>query len=46
MFATPYPAEIVQLPAEKRIFIIYEGGTHVWREIYMDGRPHPGCSQL
>jgi hypothetical protein len=42
MFATPYPMEIIQIPAEKRIFVVYEGGTHVWREIYMDGRPHPG----
>ena len=21
--------------------MIYEGGTHIWRVIYMDGRPHP-----
>jgi hypothetical protein len=42
MFATPYPMEFIQLPQEKRIFLVYEGGTHVWREIYMDGRPHPG----
>ena len=21
--------------------MIFEGATHVWREIYMDGRPHP-----
>ena len=21
--------------------IIFEGGAHIWREIYMDGRPHP-----
>ena len=37
--ATPYPAEIVQ--HKDRIFIIFEGGGHVWREIYMDGREHP-----
>jgi hypothetical protein len=43
MFATPYPMEIIQIPSEKRIFVVYEGGTHVWREIYMDGRPHPGA---
>jgi len=36
---TPFPAEIIQLPEQKRILIIYEGGTHVWREIFMDGRP-------
>ena len=39
--ATPFPAEIIQLPEQKRILIIYEGGTHIWREIFMDGRPHP-----
>ncbi|MDR2213606.1 MAG: hypothetical protein LBE21_08285 [Pseudomonadales bacterium] len=36
---TPYPAEIVQ--NRDRIFIMFEGGGHVWREIYMDGREHP-----
>src|SRR5215831_2457035 len=42
MQATPYPMEIIQLPEQKRVFIAYEGGTHVWREIFMDGRSHPG----
>lgn len=37
--ATPYPAEIVQ--NRDRIFVIFEGGGHVWREIHMDGREHP-----
>jgi hypothetical protein len=41
MMATPYPAEIIQLPQERRILMIFEGATHIWREIYMDGRPHP-----
>lgn len=41
LMATPYPMEIIQLPEQKRIIMIFEGGTHVWREIYMDGRPHP-----
>jgi hypothetical protein len=36
---TPYPAEIIQ--DRDRIIIIFEGGGHVWREIHMDGRPHP-----
>jgi hypothetical protein len=36
---TPYPAEIIQ--NRDRIIIIFEGGGHVWREIFMDGRPHP-----
>ncbi|MBM3821095.1 MAG: hypothetical protein FJW14_19055 [Acidimicrobiia bacterium] len=41
MMATPYPAEIIQLPQDRRIVMIFEGATHIWREIYMDGRPHP-----
>jgi hypothetical protein len=41
MMATPYPAEIIQLPEQQRIIMIFEGATHIWREIYMDGRPHP-----
>ena len=41
MMATPYPMEIIQLPDQKRIFMVFEGATHIWREIYMDGRPHP-----
>jgi hypothetical protein len=41
MMATPYPMEIVQLPEQKRILMIFEGATHIWREIFMDGRPHP-----
>jgi len=41
MMATPYPMEIIQLPGQERIFMVFEGATHVWREIYMDGRPHP-----
>ena len=41
MMATPYPMEIIQLPEQERILMIFEGATHIWREIYMDGRPHP-----
>src|SRR5262249_17452903 len=41
LMATPFPMEVIQLPEEDRIIMIYEGGTHIWREIYMDGRPHP-----
>jgi hypothetical protein len=46
MMATPYPMEIIQLPEQKRIIMIFEGATHVWREIYMDGRPHPQGDDL
>jgi hypothetical protein len=36
---TPQPFEIVQEPG--RIIFIYEGGAHVWRFVWMDGRSHP-----
>jgi hypothetical protein len=39
MMYTPYPTEIFQLPT--RIVFVYEGGAHVWREIWMDGRQQP-----
>jgi hypothetical protein len=38
---TPYPMEIIQIPEMKRIVMLYEGGAHIWRIIYMDGREHP-----
>ena len=41
MMATPYQMEIIQLPEHKRILMIFEGATHIWREIYMDGRKFP-----
>ena len=46
LMATPYPMEIIQLPEQKRVLMIFEGATHIWREIYMDGRPHPQGDQL
>ncbi len=39
MMYTPYPTEIFQLP--ERIVFVYEGGAHVWRNIWMDGREQP-----
>jgi hypothetical protein len=33
------PFEMVQTPS--RILLVYEGGAHVWRQIWMDGREHP-----
>ena len=36
---TPFPFRIVQ--SAGMIVIIYEGGAHLWRQIFMDGRPHP-----
>jgi len=38
MSTTPYPFRIVQTPA--LTVIVYEGGAHVWRQIFTDGRPH------
>jgi hypothetical protein len=46
LMTTPFPMEIIQVPAQKRILMIYEGGTHIWRVIYMDGRPHPDGDRL
>ena len=41
LFHTPYGFEFVDVPEEKRIYMIEVGGPHTWRMIYMDGRPHP-----
>ena len=46
LMATPYPMEIIQLPEQKRIVMIFEGATHIWREIFMDGRTHPHGDEL
>ena len=39
MMTTPFPFQIYQLP--DRVLFIYEGGAHIWRIVYTDGRPHP-----
>jgi hypothetical protein len=36
MSTTPYPWTIVQTP--QLIVIVYEGGAHIWRKIFMDSR--------
>ena len=41
MMATPYHMEIIQMPEHNRIVMIFEGATHIWREIYLDGRKFP-----
>jgi len=46
MMATPYPMEIIQLLEQKRIVMTFEGATHIWREIYLDGRSHPSGDAL
>ena len=35
---TPYPFKMFQMP--DRMIILYEGGSHMYRTIYMDGRQH------
>ncbi|MBV8841481.1 MAG: hypothetical protein JO307_01610 [Bryobacterales bacterium] len=44
MMNTPFPMQMYQLP--DRILQVYEGGAHMWRVIYMDGRAHPKGEQL
>ena len=44
MMNTPFPMQIYQLP--DRILQLYEGGAHMWRVIWMDGREHPKGDQL
>src|SRR5438874_526378 len=38
---TASPWEFLQMPEQKRIVRIFEGGGHMFQIIYMDGRPHP-----
>jgi hypothetical protein len=44
MMYTPYPMQIYQLP--DRIVMVYEGGAHVWRLIWMDGRKLPNVDDI
>ena len=37
----PYGTDIVQAIDEQKIYIFHTGGSHSFRTIYMDGRPHP-----
>jgi hypothetical protein len=39
MYATPFPFQIFQMA--DRVLFIFEGATHIWREVFTDGRPHP-----
>jgi hypothetical protein len=41
LYHTPYGFEILDMPEQKRIYMVFVGGPHSWRLIYMDGRPHP-----
>src|SRR5215469_15963650 len=38
MSTTPYPWSFIQ--TKDLLVIVYEGGAHIWRKIFMDGRPH------
>jgi len=38
MSTTPYPWTMIQTP--QVLAILYEGGAHVWRKIFLDGRQH------
>ena len=38
MYATPFPFQIFQTP--DRVLFVFEGATHIWRQIVTDGRPH------
>jgi hypothetical protein len=40
-FVTPYGTEIVEAPDLKKVFIFDIGGPHTFREIFLDGKPHP-----
>jgi hypothetical protein len=39
----PYPWRIVQTPSDRptHMFFLFEGNIHSYRQIFLDGRPHP-----
>jgi hypothetical protein len=45
-FVTPYGIEILDVPEEKKVYILDVGGPHSFRVIFMDGRPHPTGAAL
>jgi hypothetical protein len=44
MYATSFPFQIYQLP--NRVLFVFEGGAHMWRVVYTDGRKHTPTDQL
>jgi hypothetical protein len=38
LYQTPFPFQVFQLP--DRVLFVFEGGSHVWRPVYTDGRRH------
>ena len=45
-FFTAPGFEIVEVPDEKKVYILDIAGPHSWRVIYMDGRAHPSGDDL
>ena len=41
---TPYPFQMIQLP--DRMVILYEGASHMYRVVFMDGRKHTPSEKL
>ena len=44
MYATSFPFQIYQLP--DRVLFVFEGGAHMWRVVYTDGRKHTPDEKL
>lgn len=44
MYATSFPFQIYQFP--DRVLFVFEGGAHMWRVVYMDGRKHTPSEKL
>jgi hypothetical protein len=44
LYATSFPFQIYQLP--NRIIFVFEGGAHMWRVVYTDGRKHTPPDKL
>lgn len=40
-FAAAGGFQIVQMPEAQRVYILSGGAARSWREVFMDGRPHP-----
>lgn len=40
-FVTPYGFEIVEMPEQKRVYVMDIGGPHSFRIIYLDRKDHP-----
>jgi hypothetical protein len=44
MYATSFPFQIYQL--SNRVLFVFEGGAHMWRVVYTDGRKHTTPDKL